>query len=241
MLFFYIRHGDPVYNPDSLTPLGQKQAEALSKRLSHFGLDRIFTSTSTRAKQTAQPTCDLLKLDMTELDFCNEKYAFRELGVPLGPEGHHVWLFAHDDMRVLLTQKHVRDFGFRWYDAPEFAAYPFKEGMERIYDGMDELFLSLGYEHERYTGRYKIVTPNKERVALFAHQGFGIAFLSCLLDIPYPEFSLHFDLSHSSMTVIDFRESNGYAIPQVLTLSSDSHIYSEGLPTAYNNKKHLRF
>lgn len=33
MLFFYIRHGDPIYNPDSLTPLGRRQAEALGKRL----------------------------------------------------------------------------------------------------------------------------------------------------------------------------------------------------------------
>ena len=33
MLFFYVRHGDPIYNPDSLTPLGQRQAEAVGKRL----------------------------------------------------------------------------------------------------------------------------------------------------------------------------------------------------------------
>ena len=33
MLLFYIRHGDPVYDPDSLTPLGLKQAEAVAKRL----------------------------------------------------------------------------------------------------------------------------------------------------------------------------------------------------------------
>ena len=32
MLFFYVRHGDPIYNPDSLTPLGHEQAKALSKR-----------------------------------------------------------------------------------------------------------------------------------------------------------------------------------------------------------------
>ena len=33
MLFFYVRHGDPVYDPDQLTPLGRRQAEALAKRL----------------------------------------------------------------------------------------------------------------------------------------------------------------------------------------------------------------
>ena len=27
MVFFYVRHGDPIYSPDSLTPLGERQAE----------------------------------------------------------------------------------------------------------------------------------------------------------------------------------------------------------------------
>ena len=29
MIFFLIRHGDPIYRPDSLTELGHKQAAAL--------------------------------------------------------------------------------------------------------------------------------------------------------------------------------------------------------------------
>jgi hypothetical protein len=76
-------------------------------------------------------------------------------------------------------------------------------------------------------------------VALFAHQGFGLAFLSCLLDIPYPQFSTHFDMCHTGVTVIEFKERDGYAYPLVLTLSSDSHIYKDGLPTNYNN--YIRF
>lgn len=31
MLLYYIRHGMPVYDPDSLTPLGERQAEAAAK------------------------------------------------------------------------------------------------------------------------------------------------------------------------------------------------------------------
>ena len=42
MLFFYVRHGDPIYNPDSLTPLGHEQAKALSKRFATYGLDLRF-------------------------------------------------------------------------------------------------------------------------------------------------------------------------------------------------------
>lgn len=58
MLLFYIRHGDPTYNPDELTPLGKRQAEAAAKRLALYGIDRIFASTSNRAIQTAQPSAN---------------------------------------------------------------------------------------------------------------------------------------------------------------------------------------
>ena len=78
--------------------------------------------------------------------------------------------------------------------------------------------------------------PNRERVALFAHQGFGLAFLSSLLDIPYPLFSSHFDIGHSGMTVIEFSEAPGETVPRVLQLSNDAHIYSEGLPVKYQNR-----
>lgn len=75
MLLFYIRHGDPIYNPDCLTSLGHRQAEAVAKRLALYGVDRIFASTSTRALQTAQPTAEITKKEVCQLDFCNESHA----------------------------------------------------------------------------------------------------------------------------------------------------------------------
>ena len=59
MIFYYVRHGDPIYNPDSLTPLGERQAEAVAKRLCLFGVNKIYASTSNRAILTGKPTCDI--------------------------------------------------------------------------------------------------------------------------------------------------------------------------------------
>ena len=59
MIFYYVRHGDPIYNPDTLTPLGIRQAEAVAKRLTMHGLDKIYSSTSNRAIMTAKPTCEI--------------------------------------------------------------------------------------------------------------------------------------------------------------------------------------
>ena len=81
-----------------------------------------------------------------------------------------------------------------------------------------------------------MIEPKYKRVALFAHQGFGMAFLSCLLDVPYPMMSMRFDMGHSGVTVIEFADE-GFAIPRMNQLSNDSHIFhSDKLKTKYQNR-----
>ena len=239
MILYYIRHGDPIYNPDSLTPLGCRQAEAVSKRLALYGLDKIYCSTSNRAIMTAKPTCELLKMECELLDFANENHAWRALTIEKEDGGGITWLYQNKKIVDLFCGKSIRDLGDRWFDHPAFEKYEYEKEIERIYNGSDDFFANLGYEHIRYTGKYKITKPNDQRIALFAHQGFGLAFLSCLLDIPYPMFCTHFDMCHSGMTVIKFEENDGYSVPKILTLSSDSHLYREGLPTKYNNSFYI--
>ena len=235
VLFYYVRHGEPIYKPDSLTPKGVEQAQALAKRLARFGFDRIYSSTSNRAIMTAQPTCDLLHMEPQLLDFANESHAWNDLHYTDEEWGGR-WLFHNPRIVELFNSKEIRDLGERWYDHPRFQEYHYEQGMERIYKEADAFFEMLGYEHIRYTGKYQIKESNDQRVALFAHQGFGLAFLSCLLDIPYPMLCTHFDLCHTGVTVIEFREYEGFAIPKILMLSSDSHLYAEGMSTKYNNR-----
>ena len=238
MLFFYVRHGEPIYNPDSLTPLGERQAEAIGKRLSIHGIDKVFTSTSTRAIQTGQPLCDILRLTPERLDFAHEDHAFRDFSA-VNDEGRRTWSFFIPRYIDAFTSPDVRALGDRWFDHPEFKNDNFEAGMKRVYDEADAFFASLGYEHERYTGRYKITKPNDDRIAMFAHSGFGCAFMSAILDIPYPQVAIHFEMQHSGLTVIDFRSKGEYAVPVVLTYSNDGHLYKEGLPTRYNGSKRI--
>lgn len=235
MLFFYIRHGDPIYNPDSLTPLGKRQAEALAKRLAMHGIDKVYTSTSNRAILTAVPTCELLKIEPEQLDYTNEKYAFEELAAT-DENGKLKWIDQLPEFRDLFTTPEIRALGDKWYEHPQIKDYHFERSIERVYNENDKLFASLGYEHIRYTGNYKAVSPNDKRVALFAHGGFGRMFLSCLLDIPYPQIVMHFNMCTSGMTVINFADENGISRPDIFTYCSDSHLYKEGLPTKYNDK-----
>lgn len=240
MLFFYIRHGDPIYNPDSLTPLGERQAEAVGKRLAMFGIDEIYSSTSERAKLTAKPLCELLKKDLSTLDFANEGHAWRELTCYSKARECQTWIFFAPELKEAFHTPEMIALGHRWYEHPVFSTDEYRgnnyaEGIARIQDGADSFFESLGYKRVG-DGKYKVINDTDKRVALFAHQGFGLAFLSCVLGIPYPHFTTHFDICTSGMTVIEFKEENGYAYPRVLMHSSDSHIYKEGLPTRYNGR-----
>ena len=233
MLLYYIRHGDPIYDPDSLTPLGHEQAKAVAKRLALYGVDEIYSSDTNRAMQTSEPTCQLLKMEKKLCPWANEGLAWKDLTVPLDG-GRRAWCFHHKPTVELFNTAEIKALGERWYEHPHFDGTAFKEGMLRIHNAADEFLLSLGYRHDREGGFYEAVQPNEKRIALFAHQGFGLAFLSSVLDIPYPLFCTRFDLSHSSMTVIKF-SGEGKIYPQVLQLANDSHLYREGILTGYNN------
>jgi len=229
MIFYYIRHGDPIYAPDSLTPLGERQAEAAAKRLALYGLDKIYSSTSNRAMLTAKPTCELLKKNMELLDFANEKYAWSEFTVERA-DGKKCWFFESDEHKRMAVDEEILSMGYNWYEHENLKS--FKKGAERVQNETFNFFKSLGYEKVGKTGLYKVVKPSNERVALFAHGGFGVAFLSEIFGIPYPVYSAtHYCIRTTGMTVIDFSEKDGYSIPKVLTFSSDSHLYREGLPT----------
>ena len=242
MILFYVRHGDPIYDPNSLTPLGARQAEAAAKRLALYGIDEIYSSTSERAILTAKPTAEITKKEITQLDFCNEKYAWEDFSV-LNENGKNSWVFQTVNYKKMFTDNKVLSLGDKWYEYPEFKNCNFKHGVQRVNKGTDDFLLSLGYEHDREKHIYIPINPNEKRIALFAHQGFGLCFLSSLLDIPYPIAACRFDMCHTGITVILFDVEDGICIPKMLTLSNDSHIYREGLPTYYNTyyKKTIKF
>ena len=237
MLFYYIRHGEPLGVPDySLTPLGREQAKALAKRLCLFGIDRVFASPTLRTMQTAQPICDLLGKEITPCDWADEGIVWNEFTVP-HPKYEHTWAFYDPKYLEIFSSPEVRALGERWYEHPELAGLNFKAGVERVNAAVDEFFLSLGFRHDRENARYEVVGEhlNRDRVALFAHQGFGMSFFSSMLDIPYPMFCTHFDFSHSSMSVVNFEPRGKYVYPHVLQTANDSHLYREGIITGYHN------
>ena len=247
MLLYYVRHGDPIYHPDQLTPMGHDQAEALAHRLAKFGVDKIYASTSKRAMQTAQHTCDLLGMEMETLDFLNENHLHEGFTLPHGENKHWVW--AHPEYARVLASKEVRDMGEGWYDHPQLAPYHFDRVLNPIHEQLDALIASHGYEHDIEKGLYKITERHAERrVAIFAHECVGKIAMSHLLDVPFPHYAAHFEMHTSGLTVIRFDDESfgsdkgapaDYARARLLTLSNDAHLYHEELSLTHRFT-HLR-
>ena len=232
MIFYYVRHGDPIYEPDSLTELGHKQANALAKRFALYGLDQIYCSTSNRAILTAEPTCKILNKEKVLLPWTNEGYIWDFCSVEKDAQGSKQWIFYNKTYRDLFNSPEIRALGDNWVTHPKIPQN-LKDGVAIINREVDDFMLSLGYKHDRENSTFQKVGTSPERVALFAHEGCGKMFLSSLLDIPYPYLSTHLELGHSSVTTIFIPDDCERA--RVLQWSNDSHLYKEDILSGYQN------
>ncbi len=62
MRIIFVRHGEPDYALDCLTPAGRAQAEAAAERLRGEGISAVYASPMGRAAETAACTARLLGL-----------------------------------------------------------------------------------------------------------------------------------------------------------------------------------
>ena len=96
MRIYFIRHGHPNYELDCLTDIGRLQAEACAERLADAGIQKIFSSSQGRAKETAAHTARKLGLTVEPMDFIRELAWHSKTECPIF-KGGHPW-FVVDDM-----------------------------------------------------------------------------------------------------------------------------------------------
>lgn len=242
MLLYIIRHGDPIYDPDCLTDLGHEQARALVPRLAPLGFDKIFVSPMIRAQQTAAPTCEELKMIPEIRPFLSEQNLFDLCCMPLpkdGDEGEETsirWCFHQRETNY----KPRNPYGEmpKWYDLPAFAAVREKAvpGYKKFIEGADSFLSELGYHRE--DGFYRAENPPYERVAVFCHQGVGLTWMAHMLNIPPQMFWSSFDMTHTGISVLEFREfKNKLTTPICLCLSDTSHLFGAGMDIKFCGKK----
>jgi len=236
LILYIVRHGDPIYDPDSLTPKGLRQAEAVGRRLSNVGLSKIYSSPMIRAQQTAKPLAEMMHLDINIEDWASEDTAFEEMSLVYN--GRKAWYWGLP-VEEIVNNDTIRDYE-KWYDLPilQGRGESIRKGLKRIQDASDKLIANHGYRREGVL--YRIEKPNDDRIAMFCHEGFGKAWVSQILGIAPHLFSTAFEVTHSGIIIIEFPNTDrGVTRPRCLVWSDTSHIYGERLPMTFANRIYI--
>ena len=223
MRIYLIRHADPDYENDDITQAGHAEAAALARRLASMPIKAIHTSPMGRAKATARYTAEAMGLEPILEPWTRELSGMRMQDERWGS------LMAWDMPGEAVRPESDRWLRPGWSTAPPFSLPAIEESAAAVAKASDAFLASYGYEREG--DRYRIVRSNRDSIALFAHGGFGLTWLSHLLGLPLPLVWSGFWLSPTSVTTILFDErSDRWASPRCLCVGDTSHLYEAGLP-----------
>lgn len=203
-----IRHADPIYETDTITAEGEREAAALAQRIAGAGLDRLYASPLGRAQATAAPVAASTGLPVTTLDWTRE-WGHLQVDTPIGRRC--IW----DVDGELLHASGLPDHAEM---APSWAA---------LGAASDAFLGELGYAREGH--RYRITASSREHVAVVCHGGFGLAWLAYLLGIEPAKAWASFWLPPTSVTTILMDERSAtYACPRAICVGDTSHLHAAG-------------
>lgn len=222
MRLLIIRHGDPDYEKDSLTPRGWREAELLSERLAREEITDFYVSPLGRARDTAAPV--LKKMNRTA-EVCEWLREFQvHIRRPDQPEREKIawdWLpqdWTGEEMffrRDLWAQQKVMRDG----------------GVGREYEWVtgcfDALLAKHGYVRENEV--YRVERANRDTIALFCHFGAGCVLLSHLMGVSPMILWHHMVLAPTSVSIVYTEERReGIASFRAACLGDTSHLYAAG-------------
>lgn len=207
MRLYIIRHGEPAYPDDALTPRGQLQALALAERLAAAGVEGVYSSPLTRAVETARPTARSLGLEIVREPWLRE---IEDWWLPGGPEGElPVWKVDGATVRALAARLSPET----WHGLPPFDLPVLRRG-----------FAELRTASTAFLTRHRS-DGAPGRLAVFCHEGFGLTWLAHLLEIAPPLVWAGFSLPPASVTTVDFADAgNGWSAPRCLGVGDVSHL-----------------
>lgn len=228
MKILIVRHADPDYEIDGLTPIGRLEADALVPRLCPEGISAIYCSTLGRARLTAQPTAEALGIEVRHFEWLRE-FSYAEVKLPYVEKAKCCWdllpEFANEKRRLYDPE------GWREEDFIKDSSVA--ECYDEVCRELDSLLAKHGYVREGYN--YKAVKPNHDVIALFCHFGVGAVLLSHLLNCSPYSIWQHTVLLPSSVTSVYTEERrDGVALMRASAIGDLSHLYAAGLEPSFS-------
>ena len=221
MKLLIVRHGEPNYAIDSLTPVGWEEARLLAERMAKLDVTAFYVSPMGRAQDTASLTLQKMGRTAETLPWLHEFSA----GVIKPNES--VKTIAWD----WLPQDWTADPRFYsaedWTKPEVFAKANVAQLAKEVTDGLDALLAKHGYRRD---GRlYRAERANKDTVVLFCHFGLECVLLGHLLGIS-PMLLWHGACAApTSVTVLSTEERReGIACFRMNAFGDTSHLYAAG-------------
>ena len=221
MRILLIRHAEPDYTADSLTPKGRVEAELLSRRLVNYNIRDFYVSPLGRAKDTAAYTLGKLNRTAEELPWLAEfrgRCFFPETG-----KEHLPWDLPP---RVWSSLPGVREIS-SWADAPLFEKGDVRSVWQETVTGTEELLGRYGFRKDGPVWRGEGNTH--DTIALFCHFGISMAVLGILTDCsPLTLWHRALTLPSSVTEVVSEERIRGEISFRVTRLGDIAHLESNG-------------
>lgn len=209
MEIILIRHGDPDYAHDTLTPKGHEEAKKLASFLADKPIDAIFQSPNGRARHTCAYTAEIKGMEPVTMDW------LREVGIMRGKL--YLWnapgsLFLSDPS--LPTYENCLK--------PDGAMPEGKSQFDLVSKGFDKVAASFGYVKQGHL--YRVENPNDKTLAFFCHHGVIATLLSYLIHWALPLTFIHSYIDPTGLTRLKMIERDGIAYPKMLAFNSLAHL-----------------
>lgn len=227
MRILIIRHGDPDYEHDSLTPKGWKEAEYLSERISRLDVKAFYVSPLGRAKDTASLTLKKMNRTATEYPWLREFVP----GIirPDVPDRRIIsWDWLPQDWTC------EEDFYRRdlWYTQPIMMEGNVGEEYNWVVTNFDKVLAEHGYVRDGET--YHVECSNNDTIVFFCHFGLECVLLSHLMNVSPMILWHHTCAAPTSVTTIYTEERRkGTAIFRVASFGDISHLYANDEEPAF--------
>lgn len=201
MIVYFVRHGEPDYETDSLTEEGRRQAELVSRRLMKSGVDALYSSPLGRARETAVPTAEKSGLPVEILPWAYELSKESKTTMFTEQPTHLSWINGTYWMQPAFRNGTHEEF----FELEAVQKSGFKDRYHMIAEGLDAWLKDLGYERTE-EGFYMPVRPNDKHVVLFCHAAMMRVLIAHLMNMPYQYVNFPFIGNFTGITTFSFHE-----------------------------------
>ena len=208
MRIILIRHAEPDYSDDSLTPKGVKEAEYLAKRVAKWPVTAIYCSPFGRAKATMEPALKALGMEATICDWLREHNTGDHVPPDNSqPYSNYAWNLHPD----YWTKDPLHFSPVHWVESDYIQSLPVPSNAhwEEVEKGLDGILTAYGYVREGFVYRIRNGANRDALLVFFCHLGQIGLSAGHLLNISPMQLWHDFWISPASITVLNSEERQG--------------------------------